>query len=132
MARGAYVIWEGGAQDSSTVLFLSSGSEVALCIEAAKKLVAEGKSARVVSMPSWDRFFAQKRDYRDQVIPELMKKRVIVEAGVRFGWDRFRVDFRTTKFVTIDRYGASAPYKVLAQEFGFTPEHVYEVAKSIA
>ena len=132
VARGAYVIWEGGAQDSSTVLFLSSGSEVALCIEAAKKLVAEGKSARVVSMPSWDRFFAQKRDYRDQVIPELMKKRVIVEAGVRFGWDRFRVDFRTTKFVTIDRYGASAPYKVLAQEFGFTPEHVYEVAKSIA
>ena len=132
VARGAYVIWEGGAQDSSTVLFLSSGSEVALCIEAAKKLVAEGKSARVVSMPSWDRFFAQKCDYREQVIPELMKKRVIVEAGVRFGWDRFRVDFRTTKFVTIDRYGASAPYKVLAQEFGFTPEHVYEVAKSIA
>ena len=132
VARGAYVIWEGGAQDSSTVLFLSSGSEVALCIEAAKKLVAEGKSARVVSIPSWDRFFAQKCDYREQVIPELMKKRVIVEAGVRFGWDRFRVDFRTTKFVTIDRYGASAPYKVLAQEFGFTPEHVYEVAKSIA
>ncbi len=132
VARGAYVIWEGGAQDSSTVLFLSSGSEVALCIEAAKKLVVEGKSARVVSMPSWDRFFAQKCDYREQVIPELMKKRVIVEAGVRFGWDRFRVDYRTTKFVTIDRYGASAPYKVLAQEFGFTSEHVYEVAKSIA
>ena len=132
VARGAYVIWEGGAQDSSTVLFLSSGSEVALCIEAAKRLVAEGKSARVVSMPSWDRFFAQKCDYREQVIPELMKKRVIVEAGVRFGWDRFRLDYKTTKFVTIDHYGASAPYKVLAQEFGFTPEHVYEVAKSLA
>lgn len=132
VARGAYVIWEGGAQDSSTVLFLSSGSEVALCIEAAKRLAAEGKSARVVSMPSWDRFFAQKCDYREQVIPELMKRRVIVEAGVRFGWDRFRLDHRTTKFVTIDRYGASAPYKVLAQEFGFTSEHVYEVAKTLA
>lgn len=132
VARGAYVIWEGGAQDSSTVLFLSSGSEVSLCIEAAKRLVAEGKSARVVSMPSWDRFFAQKCDYREQVIPEVMKKRVIVEAGVRFGWDRFRLDYKTTKFVTIDHYGASAPYKVLAEEFGFTPEHVYEVAKTIA
>lgn len=132
VARGAYVIWEGGAQDSSTVLFLSSGSEVSLCIEAAKRLVAEGKSARVVSMPSWDRFFAQKCDYREQVIPEVMKKRVIVEAGVRFGWDRFRLDYKTTKFVAIDHYGASAPYKVLAEEFGFTPEHVYEVAKTIA
>ncbi len=132
VARGAYVIWEGGAQDSSTVLFLSSGSEVSLCIEAAKRLVAEGKSARVVSMPSWDRFFAQKCDYREQVIPEVMKKRVIVEAGVRFGWDRFRLDYKTTKFVTIDHYGASAPYKVLAEEFGFTPDHVYEVAKTIA
>ena len=60
-----------------------------------------------------------------------MTRRVIVEAGARFGWDRFRLDFRTTKFVTKDDFGASGPYKVLAKEFGFTVENVYEAAKSL-
>ena len=132
VAHGGYVIWEGGEQSSSTILFLSSGSEVALCIEAAKRLVAEGKSARVVSMPSMDLFLSQKADYINQVIPELMTKRVIVEAGVRFGWDRFAANLRETRFITIDHYGSSAPYKVLAQEFGFTPERVYQTAAELA
>jgi transketolase len=60
-----------------------------------------------------------------------MAKRVIVEAGSRFGWDRFRLDFKTTKFITKDDFGASGPYKVLAQEFGFTVERVVECAKEL-
>jgi transketolase len=60
-----------------------------------------------------------------------MNKRVIVEAGTRFGLDRFRIDFRTTAYVTIDRYGASAPYKELNEHFGFTVDNVYEAAKSL-
>ena len=60
-----------------------------------------------------------------------MTKRVIVEAGTRFGWDRFRLDFKTTQFVTKDDFGASAPYKVLAEKFGFTVENVYAAAKKL-
>lgn len=132
VAKGAYVIWQAGEQTKNTILFLATGSEVVLAIEAAKRLWNEQQqSVRVVSMPSQDRFFAQKCTYREFVIPEFMTKRVIIEAGSRFGWDRFRLDFKTTKFITKDDFGASAPYKVLAEKFGFTVDHVYEIAKAL-
>ena len=132
VAKGGYVIYQSGTQGGETVVFLATGSEVSLAIDAAKQLAAEGKSVRVVSLPSVELFLAQKCAYREEVLPELMKKRVVVEAGVRFGWDRFRLDHRTTRFVTLDHYGESAPYKVLAQEFGFTVENVLKVAREIA
>ena len=133
VAKGGYVIWQAGQQDKDTVLFLATGSEVSLCIEAAKKLWNEDRKAvRVVSMPSVERFLAQKCAYRETVVPEHMTKRVIVEAGTRFGWDRFRLDFRTTRFLTKDDFGASGPYKVLAVEFGFTVDNVYAKAREIA
>ena len=132
VAKGGYVIYEQGPQSMDTVLFVASGSEVSLCIEAAKKLAEEGKSVRVVSVPSFELFIRQKNEYRETVLPELMKKRVFVEAGVRYGWDRFRMDFRTTRFVTMDHFGASAPYKTLAEKFGYTVENVLKVAKEIA
>ena len=132
VSKGGYVIFEQGPQGMDTVLFIATGSEVAVAIEAAKRLAADGKGVRVVSMPSVELFLRQKCDYRESVVPELMKRRVIVEAGVRFGWDRFRLDHKTTRFVTMDRFGASAPYKVLAGEFGFTVDNVYAKAKEIA
>ena len=132
VAKGGYVIFEEGPQGMDTVLFIATGSEVALALEAAKALAAEGRSVRVVSMPSVELFLRQKCDYREQVVPELMKRRVIVEAGVRFGWDRFRLDHKTTRFVTMDRFGESAPYKVLAAEFGFTAANVLAKAREIA
>lgn len=132
VAKGAYSIWQAGEQTKDTILFLATGSEVLLAIEAAKRLWAESRqSVRVVSMPSMERFLAQKCTYREFVVPEYMTKRVIVEAGTRFGWDRFRLDCKTTKFLTKDDFGASAPYKVLAQTFGFTVETVYSLAKEL-
>ena len=132
VAKGAYSIWQAGRQDKDTILFIATGSEVSLAIEAAKKIWDESQqSVRVVSMPSVERFLAQKCTYREFVVPEYMTKRVIVEAGSRFGWDRFRLDFRTTQFVTKDDFGASAPYKVLAEKFGFTVENVYSAAKKL-
>ena len=132
VSKGAYVIWQAGQQDKDTILFLATGSEVALAIETAKKVWNEDRKAvRVVSMPSVERFLAQKCTYREFVVPEYMMKRVIVEAGTRFGWDRFRLDFKTTQFVTKDDFGASAPYKVLAEKFGFTVENVYSAAKKL-
>ena len=132
VAKGAYTIWQAGQQDKNTILFLSTGSEVALCLDAAKRLWDESQtSVRVVSMPSVERFMAQKCTYRDYVVPKTMTKRVIVEAGCRFGWDRFRLDYKTTKFLTKDDFGASGPYKVLAKEFGFTVDNVYAKAKEL-
>ena len=132
VAKGAYVIWQAGEQTKDTILFIATGSEVSLAIETAKKIWNEDRRAvRVVSMPSVERFLAQKCTYRETVVPEYMTKRVIVEAGTRFGWDRFRLDFKTTQFVTKDDFGASGPYKVLAQQFGFTVENVYSAAKKL-
>ena len=131
--KGGYVIWQAGEQAKETLLFIATGSEVAIALEAAKRFWDESRrSVRVVSMPSVERFLAQKCTYREFVIPGTMTKRIIVEAGSRFGWDRFRLDFKTTRFVTKDDFGASAPYKVLAKEFGFTADNVYAVAQSIA
>ena len=134
VAKGGYVIFEErvkGAAEKDTVLFIATGSEVAIAIEAAKRLAADGRSVRVVSMPSVELFLSQKCAYREEVVPETMTRRVIVEAGSRFGWDRFRLNHRTTKFVTLDRFGASAPYKVLAEHFGFTVDNVYAVSKTV-
>jgi transketolase len=134
VAKGAYVIYENrlpGAAEKDVLLFIASGSEVTLCLEAAKRLAEEGRSVRVVSMPSMELFLSQKCAYREEVIPETMTRRVIVEAGTRFGWDRFRLNHRTTRFVTLDRFGASAPFEVLAETFGFTADNVYSVAKTI-
>ncbi len=131
VAKGGYVIYESGPQGMDTMMFIASGSEVAICIEAAKRLAAEGRAVRVLSMPAVEVFVAQKREYREAVMPALMKKRVIVEAGIRTGWDRFRMDFLTTRFITMEGYGASAPCDVLAEKFGFTADNAYRLAKEI-
>ena len=132
VSKGAYVLWQSGEQGADTTLFIASGSEVSICLEAAKVLAAEGKSVRVVSMPSMELFLAQKREWREAVVPDLMKKRVVAEAGVRFGLDRFAVDPKTTRFLTLDHFGESGPYKALAAKFGFTAENVLAVAREIA
>ena len=130
--KGGYVIWQAGEQTKDTVVVIATGSEVAISIEAAKRWWTEtNRPVRVVSMPSVERFLSQKCTYREFVVPGEMTKRVVVEAGSRFGWDRFRLDFKTTRFVTKDDFGASAPYKVLAEKFGFTAENVYENIKAL-
>ncbi len=132
VAKGGYDIFLAGPQNADTILFLASGSEVYLAVEAAKRLAAEGAGVRVASFPCVERFHREtSAEYRCQVLPQEMHKRVIVEAGTRFGLDRFRIDFRTTKYVTLDHYGASAPYKVLNEQFGFTVDNVAAVAREL-
>ena len=132
VAKGGYVIYQAGPQNADSILFLATGSEVYLAIEAAKRLAAEGLGVRVASVPCVERFHREtSAEYRCEVLPQEMHKRVIVEAGTRFGLDRFRIDFRKTAYVTIDHYGASAPYKVLADKFGFTVDNVYLAARSL-
>lgn len=125
-AKGAYILAdaEGGKPD---VLILATGSEVSLAIEAYEKLKTEGIKARVVSMPCWNVFEAQSKEYRESVIPPSVKARVSVEAGTTFGWDKY-VGTTGAK-IGMMSFGASAPIKDLMKHFGFTAEHVIEAAR---
>jgi transketolase len=126
VAKGAYILVEpdGGAPD---VILIGTGSEVALCVNAQKKLAeAYGVKARVVSMPSWNLFEAQDAGYRESVLPKSIKKRVSVEAGATIGWERWTGDEGTV--IGIDHYGASAPGDEIMKHFGFTSEHVTSAA----
>ncbi len=129
VARGAYTVYESGAKPE--LLFLATGSEVSISVEAAKTLAAEGKSVRVVSMPCRELFEAQPKSYRESVIPSSCKNRVIAEAGVRFGWEGYAADAARTRYLTLETFGESGPYKVLAQRFGFTAAHALELAREL-
>ena len=129
VARGAYTVYESSAHPE--YLFLASGSEVALCVEAAKQLAETGRAVRVVSMPCRELFERQPLEYRESIVPGTCTKRIIVEAGVKFGWGSYVVDSSKTRFVTLDHYGESGPYKVLADHFGFTVENVLAKAKEL-
>jgi transketolase len=124
-SKGAYVLSEAEAGGLDVVL-IGSGSEVSLCIKAQEKLSTYGVKARVVSMPSWDRFEAQDEAYRESVLPKAVKRRVTIEAGARQGWHKYAGDEGTT--IGIDHYGASAPGDVVMRNFGFTAEHVTAAA----
>ena len=131
VSKGAYVLYEAGAQDAKTLLFIATGSEVSLSLEAAKRLAAEGQAVRVVSMPCIELFARQDEAYRQSVVPPAMMRRILAEAGVRKGLMEFAVNSAETRYLSLDHYGASAPYDVLAREFGFTPECLVELAKSL-
>jgi transketolase len=126
VARGAYVIAD--AQDPQVIL-MASGSEVSLVLEAQKLLAQAGIEARVVSMPSWELFEAQPQSYQDQVLPPQVTARVSVEVAVPFGWERYVG--ANGKIIALNRFGASAPYKVLAEKLGFTAEVVAAQAKAL-
>ena len=127
--KGAYVIWQSSPLPD--ILFIATGSEVAICIEAAKKLADLGRQVRVVSMPCRELFDQQPLAYRESVIPGTCQRRVIVEAGVRFGWERFALNPAQVRYMTLDTFGSSGPYKVLADHFGFTAEAVFEKAREL-
>ena len=127
LAQGAYVLAdaEGGKPD---VLLMATGSEVSLCVEAYEELGRQGMRARVVSMPSWELFERQSEEYRRTVLPPAVKARVAVEQASTFGWARYTgID---GVILGMKTFGASAPLKVLQEEFGFTANHVVEAAKA--
>jgi transketolase len=121
---GAYVLAPEN-RDRPDVVLIGTGSEVQVCVEAREQLEARGIAARVVSMPSWSLFEQQPAEYRIEVLPPGVPT-VAVEAGVRFGWERYADDV-----VGIDRFGASAPADVLMRELGITPEHTVERALAL-
>ena len=125
--RGGYVLSD--SEGTPDLILIATGSEVALVVEAAKQLTTAGKRVRVVSMPNAGLFAAQDAAYREQVLPDAVQRRVIVEAGVRDGW--YRYAGQKGAVIGMDTFGASAPAKDLFKQFGFTVENVVQVAQQV-
>ncbi|MGC3982694.1 MAG: transketolase [Steroidobacteraceae bacterium] len=125
--RGGYVLVD--CDGTPDLIFIATGSEVALAVDAAKQLSAAGKRVRVVSMPNTTVFEAQDAAYRALVLPAAVTARVVIEAGVPDGWYRY-VGF-TGEVIGMTTFGASAPAKDLFKKFGFTVENVVQVATRV-
>jgi len=128
LARGAYVLADLGEGDPEIIL-MASGSEVGLVVEAGLRLAAEAVSVRLVSFPSWELFAAQTQEYRESVLPSFIRKRLVVEAGVTLGWERWVGEGGAA--LGVDRFGVSAPYQAIYREFGLTVERVLERALAL-
>src|SRR6266566_831839 len=126
VAHGAYVLADppGGNPE---VIIIASGSEVSLAVEAHEKLLAEGIRSRVVSMPSWEIFESQTKQYRDSVLPPTVQARVAVEQASTFGWERYIGT--SGRVIGMHTFGASAPLKALERKFGFEPDQVIAAVK---
>lgn len=118
--QGGYIL--AGSAGEPDLILIATGSEVALAVSAREKLLAYNIEARIVSLPSWEIFDAQPREYRDTVLPPQARKRLAIEAGSPLGWERYTGD--TGGIIGVERFGASAPGEVVLREYGFTVENV--------
>ncbi|MFS0615413.1 transketolase [Lederbergia ruris] len=119
--KGAYVV-SPAKEENVDLLLLATGSEVNLAVESQQALAEKGIQATVVSMPSWDRFEKQSKEYKESVLPSSVKKRLAIEMGSSFGWERYTGDEGAV--IGIDKFGASAPGEKVMAEYGFTVENV--------
>lgn len=127
LARGGYVLADSDGEPETIVI--ATGSEVHTALEGRALLGDDAARVRVVSMPSWELFAAQDAAYRESVLPNGVRRRVSIEAGITSGWERFvGLDGR---MIGIDRYGASAPGGTVARELGITPEAVADAVRSL-
>ncbi|WP_212827306.1 transketolase [Polymorphospora rubra] len=124
-AKGGYVLADASNAQPQVIL-IGTGSEVELCLVARERLEADGTPTRVVSMPCQEWFRAQDEAYRESVLPRGVKARVSVEAGIAMSWRDLVGDCGES--VSLEHYGASAPYKVLYEQFGFTADNVVAAA----
>jgi transketolase len=128
VAKGAYVLADNSGGNPE-LIFLASGSEVSLAVDAYEKLKDEGIRCRVVSMPSWEVFEHQPQEYRDSVLPPAVKARIAVEQASTFGWERYVS--APGKLNCMKTFGASAPLKELQKKFGYEPDHLVATAKQM-
>ncbi|WP_185967131.1 MULTISPECIES: transketolase [unclassified Corynebacterium] len=126
VARGAYILVEG-SKATPDVILLASGSEVQLAVSAAQELEEAGIAARVVSVPCLDWFEEQSEEYKESVLPQAVRARVSVEAGIAMPW--YRLLGSQGHAVSLEHFGASAPYQELFQKFGITVDAVVKAAK---
>jgi transketolase len=128
VARGGYVLVD--ADGAPELVLIASGSEVGVALEAREILAGEGRRVRVVSMPSPDLFLRQDAAWRDAVLPPTVFARMAIESGVPLGWDRVVGPLGTIVAIE-DRFGASAPLKVVMEKYGFTGPQVAKRARAL-
>lgn len=126
--KGGYIV-SASQKEQADVLLIATGSEVNLAVSAQAKLAEEGIDAAVISMPSWDRFEDQSKEYKQSVINPAVKKRLGIEMASPFGWDRYTGD--EGEILAINRFGASAPGNKIMEEFGFTVDNVVSRVKAL-
>ena len=125
LRRGAYVLADA-PNGKPDVVLIGTGSEVGLVVAARQKLAEQKIQARIVSMPSWELYDLQPREYRESVLPLSIRPRLAVEAALPQGWHRYVGDGGDV--IGIERFGASAPGNVVMEKLGFTVNHVVERA----
>jgi len=128
VARGGYILREA-AGGAPRLIMIGTGSELQLAFAAAEALETDGIPTRVVSLPCWERFEAQDEEYRDTVLPPVVRKRVSVEIGVPLGWERWVGD--EGAIVGLDHFGASAPAGTIFEHLGFTAERVTDIGRRV-
>ena len=121
LAKGAYVLLDADKVYPDVIL-IGTGSEVQFAVEAHAKLAQQGIGARVVSMPSWELFKKQSDEYRHSVLPPSVTARVAIEAAVPMGWEQWVGPYGSV--IGLERFGASAPYKIIYEQLGFTTDNV--------
>jgi len=124
--KGAYTLCQNG-EGTPDLIIIASGSEVQLALDAAKEL--KDANIRVVSMPSWELFEKQSDEYKEDVLPDACRKRLVVEACAPMGWEKYVG--RCGKKICMDYFGVSGPYKALAEKFGYTVDNVVKLAKEL-
>jgi transketolase len=128
LRRGAYILADSSS-DRLEIFLIAAGSEVHLALEVYEKLCAEELGVRVINMPSWEIFERQTEDYRSKVFPPDITTRISIEAGSTHGWHKYvGLEGET---IGIDHFGASAPGKILLEEFGLTSENILNKVKSL-
>jgi transketolase len=128
LLKGAYILAEASS-GGPRVILIATGSEVALALKARERLESEGTPTRVVSMPSWELFERQPREYRREVLPPSCPARLAIEAGVSLGWKKYVGDRGDS--VSLDCYGASAPGEKVLEELGFSVDNVVRRAREL-
>ncbi|GED69161.1 transketolase [Brevibacillus reuszeri] len=128
VSKGGYVLADAPSVKPQLIL-IATGSEVSLVMQAREQLLSRGVETRVVSLPSWNLFERQSKEYRDSVIPQDVKARVAVEMGSPMGWDRYAGDGGIV--IGINQFGASAPGDRIMKEYGFTVENVVAQAEKL-
>lgn len=118
--KGGYVVQR--AENKADGVLIATGSEVSLALKAKEELQKKGKDVSVVSLPSWERFEAQSEEYKDTVIPKKIKKRVTIEAGSTYGWEKYAGDHGV--MIGIDEFGMSAPSDIVLRELGMSVENI--------
>ena len=127
LEKGAYILSD--SEGTPDVILIASGSEVHLILKAQEELKKDHINVRVVSMPSWNLFDKQSNEYKEQVLPRCIRKRLAVEAGSPVGWMKYTTD--DGEVIGIDRFGESAPADEIMKEYGFTVENVVKTAKAL-